>query len=200
MCNKNFIHTCCTIKTICQINNEQALIVFLSKSSNSSQMMLLICKLALPLLFLGGGSPRRVFSYESITLGFFLAKERLGEKMVIFPHYYCIFIAYIHLYDFFQSYACTSVFGGLREGVHSHNSGSFYIRMVEKVKCFLFLISNAFSLHIFICVNFLHFPRVLCMHFCFWGVSAKGILLQSHNSGSFTKERLRNERAFLSLH
>ena len=146
------------------------LLFFLSKSSNSSQMMLLICKLALPLLFLGGGSPRRVFSYESITLGFFLAKERLEKKMVIFPHYYCIFIAYIHLYDFLPVLCMHFCFWwSLGRGIpiHSQNSGSFYKRMVEKVKCFLFLISNAFSLHIFICMNFLHFPRVLCMHFCF---------------------------------
>ena len=128
MCNKNFIRTCCTIKTICQINNEQAPIVFLSKSSNSSQMMLLICKLALPLLFLGRGSPRRVFSYESITLGFF-GKRKVEKENGFF---FLITIAFsLHIFIcmiFFQSYACTSVFGGLREGVSPYtaiNSGSF---------------------------------------------------------------------------
>ena len=85
-------------------------------------MMLLICKLALPLLFLGGGSPRRVFSYKSITLGFFWQKKGWERKWLFF----LITIAFsLHIFIcmiFFQSYACTSVFGGLREGVSPYRA------------------------------------------------------------------------------
>ena len=78
------------LKLSAKLTMNKHLLIFLPKSSNSSQMMLLICKLALPLLFLGGGSPRRIFSYESITLGFFLAKEN-GYFSSLLLHFHCIY-------------------------------------------------------------------------------------------------------------
>ena len=101
MCNKNFIHTCCTIKTICQINNEQAPIAFVE---------IIKLKALLTTSVFGRGVTSKGILLRIHNTGIFFGKRKVEKENGFF---FLITIAFsLHIFIcmiFFQSYACTSV-------------------------------------------------------------------------------------------